>query len=45
MPELPEIETVRRVVGPQIVGRRVASASVRHPKVIGSPVRTGSYSA
>lgn len=37
MPELPEIETVRRVVGPQIVGRRVASASVRHPKVIGSP--------
>ena len=37
MPELPEIETVRRVVGPQIVGRRVTEVSVRHPKVIGRP--------
>ena len=37
MPELPEIETVRRVVGPQMVGRRVTEVSVRHPKVIGRP--------
>ena len=37
MPELPEIETVRRVVGPQIVGRRVTEVSVRHPKVVGRP--------
>ena len=37
MPELPEIETVRRVIGPQIVGRRVTEVSVRHPKVIGHP--------
>ncbi len=34
MPELPEIETVRRVVGPQIIGRRVTDVSVRHPDVV-----------
>ena len=37
MPELPEIETVRRVIGPQIVGRRVTEVSVRHPNVVGHP--------
>lgn len=37
MPELPEIETVRRVVGPQIVGRMVTGVKVSHPGVIAHP--------
>lgn len=39
MPELPEIETVRRVVGPQILGCRIASVSVNRDKIVGYPDR------
>lgn len=37
MPELPEIETVRRIIGPQVTGRRILSISVDKPKLIGHP--------
>lgn len=37
MPELPEVETVRRIIGPQIVGRKILSVSVRSPQVIAYP--------
>ncbi len=37
MPELPEIETVRRVIGPQVIGRKILSVSVDRPKLIGHP--------
>ncbi|MBQ1384684.1 MAG: DNA-formamidopyrimidine glycosylase, partial [Firmicutes bacterium] len=37
MPELPEIETVRRVVCPQIAGARIVSASVDREKIVGHP--------
>ena len=37
MPELPEIETVRRVVGPQIIGAVIKSASCNREKMIGHP--------
>ncbi len=34
MPELPEVETVRRSAEQKIVGRRVTAASVRHPGIL-----------
>ncbi|MBQ5447774.1 MAG: hypothetical protein IIT52_02735, partial [Candidatus Methanomethylophilus sp.] len=37
MPELPEIETVRRVVCPQIAGARIVSVSVDREKIVGHP--------
>lgn len=37
MPELPEIETICRTVGPQIVGRRILSVDVAQPKVVETP--------
>ena len=37
MPELPEVETVRRVLGPQMTGRTMISASIRTPGVIAHP--------
>ncbi len=37
MPELPEVETVRRIVGPQIEGKTVTDAEVRCPTVIAYP--------
>ena len=37
MPELPEVETVRRVIGPQVVGRTIAGVDVRHPAVVARP--------
>jgi len=33
MPELPEVETVRRGIGPYLVGRRIASVVVRDPRL------------
>ena len=30
MPELPEVETVRRIVGPQLAGRTVTGVDVRY---------------
>ncbi len=37
MPELPEIETVRRVVGPQVIGSTIVSVSCNREKLIGHP--------
>ena len=37
MPELPEGETVRRVLGPLCAGRRIERVSVRRPEVIAHP--------
>lgn len=33
MPELPEIETVRRIVGPQVEGRRIVSSRANDAKI------------
>lgn len=37
MPELPEVETVRSVLEPQLTGRCIRAAEVRWPGVIGHP--------
>lgn len=38
MPELPEVETVRRGLESRVLGRRVVNVEVRHPQIIlGSP--------
>ncbi len=37
MPELPEVETVRRVTEPQVTGRTVLTVTVRSPQVIAYP--------
>ncbi len=37
MPELPEVETIRRVIGPQICGLTVEEMAVRRPEVIAHP--------
>ena len=34
MPELPEVETVRRGLERGVVGRRVAAVEVRHPRAV-----------
>ena len=33
MPELPEVETVRRILEPQVRGLRIVSVTVNHPAV------------
>lgn len=40
MPELPEVETVKRVLEPQISGLRIESVSVDRPEVIARPTET-----
>lgn len=37
MPELPEVETVKRVLEPQITGRKIVGIEVRNPQVIARP--------
>ena len=37
MPELPEIETMRRAAAPRTVGRMIVRTEVRHPSVIARP--------
>lgn len=37
MPELPEVETVRRAIGPLIQGKRVISADIRNDKIVAFP--------
>jgi len=37
MPELPEVETVVRDLGPHVVGRTIAGASVHWPRTIATP--------
>ena len=39
MPELPEVETVKRVIGPQIKGRLIENVIVNRPEVIPSRCR------
>lgn len=34
MPELPEVETTRRGLSPALLGRKVVSAEVRHPRML-----------
>ena len=34
MPELPEVETTRRLIEPEVVGKRVIAADVDHPRSI-----------
>ena len=37
MPELPEVETVRRVIGPQIQGHTIREVLIRRPEIIAFP--------
>lgn len=37
MPELPEVETIKRVIGPQIRGLVIEKVAVRRPEVISYP--------
>ena len=37
MPELPEVETVRRVLEPQLAGRTVAALIVNRPEIVAHP--------
>ena len=41
MPELPEIETVKRIIGPQVLGKRISSISCDKKKIIGHPSADG----
>lgn len=34
MPELPEVETVRLTLAPQLIGRRIVGVAVNHPDVV-----------
>lgn len=37
MPELPEVETVRRVLAPQLIGRRIQAITLARPEIIAHP--------
>ena len=37
MPELPEVETIRRVIGPQIQGHTIREVLIRRPEIIAFP--------
>ena len=37
MPELPEVETIRRVIEPQIQGCRIAEITINRPEVVAHP--------
>ena len=37
MPELPEVETIKRIIEPQIKGRRIEKAVLRRPEIIACP--------
>ena len=37
MPELPEVETIRRVLEPQVKGLSITAVTVNRPEVIGHP--------
>ncbi|MDO4976970.1 MAG: DNA-formamidopyrimidine glycosylase [Eubacteriales bacterium] len=34
MPELPEVETIRRIVGPQIINKRINKVKIYHEKIL-----------
>lgn len=37
MPEMPEVETIRRIIEPQIKGRKIVSVIINNPQVIAYP--------
>ena len=37
MPELPEVETIKRIIEPQLQGRSIEGVLVRRPEVIERP--------
>ena len=37
MPELPEVETVRRILKPQLAGRRIVTVAVDRPEIVAHP--------
>ncbi len=37
MPELPEVETIRRIIEPQIIGRSIVTIRVQNPQIIACP--------
>lgn len=37
MPELPEVETIRRIIEPQISGRSITSLEIHNPQIIAFP--------
>ena len=37
MPELPEVETIRRIIEPQISGRSITSREIHNPQIIAFP--------
>lgn len=37
MPELPEIETIKRAIGPMLIGRRITDIDVIQPKTVARP--------
>ena len=37
MPEMPEVETVRRIIEPQIAGQTILSVTIHNPQVIAHP--------
>lgn len=37
MPELPEVETVKRILSPQLQGRRIQTLTINKPEIIASP--------
>ena len=37
MPELPEVETVKRVLAPYLTGRKILALIVNHEKIIAHP--------
>ena len=37
MPELPEVETIRRIIEPQIMGRTIQKVEVLNKQIIASP--------
>ena len=45
MPEMPEVEAVRRVLEPQLKGRRVASVAIAQPQIVAHPGPDGFASA
>lgn len=40
MPELPEVETIKRIVCPQLAGRTIETTEVRNAQVIAYPKST-----
>ena len=43
MPELPEVETVRLTVWPELVGRRICQVLIQHSDVVGGADRTAEF--